>query len=945
MDNELFHVGVGHEDDPPGRGSGRYGWGSGDNPYQHQFDFLSEVKKLRERGLTNKEIAKSLLGDSATTTELRAEIAIATKSQRQANRARALKLYDECHGNVSEVARRMSDENKTWNESSVRSLLNDAIAERTNKYENTANFLKQKVDENGIIDVSTGTELYMGVTKNTKNVAISMLEKEGYVKTYVQIQQMGTDHKTSIMVLAPPGSTYPEIYKERYNIQSIQEFTPDQGKNWFVPEYPASLDSSRVMIRYAEDGGKDKDGVIELRRGVDDISLGGSQYSQVRVMVDNDHYMKGMAIYGNDSDFPDGIDVIYNTNKHTGTPITKVLKECKTNSAGEIDKDNPFGALIAAGGQRYYIDADGKEQLSPINKLRDEGDWDNWSRNLASQFLSKQPLKLINQQLDLSVKSKQNELDEINNLTNSVIRKKLLNEFADNCDSNAADLSAKGFKNQAFQVLLPIPTLSDQEIYAPNYQDGDTVALVRYPHGGTFEIPILKVNNKSSDAKAVMQNAKDAVGINPSVAERLSGADFDGDTALVIPVASNKIAIKSTKPLSGLVGFDPKELYKLPDDAPQMKNSTKQNQMGQVTNLITDMTVGGASTAEIEKAVKHSMVVIDAEKHHLDYKQSAKDNDISSLKKTWQGRVNEETGRTSVGAATILSRAKSEVYVNKRKEVTDTSKMTESELADWNAGKKVYRDTGDTKKTLITDTSKMTPSELEAHSAGKKVYRETGALVQQKVHQMDTVDDATELVHDKTNQKEMAYANYANNLKSLAQEARKEARSIKREKVSTEAQKTYASEVQSLNAKLVNAQKNAPKERQAQIIANSIVEEKFASNPDMDYEHRQREKSRALTQARAQVGAGKELVDITDKEWEAIQANAISSTKLEQILNNTDQEKFKQRATPRKTNNDGLSDAQLSTIKSMVSSGLYTNADIASKFGISTSYVSQIANS
>ena len=943
---ELLHVGVGHEDDPPGRGSGRYGWGSGENPFQHQFDFLSEVKKLRGRGLKDADIAKMLLGERATTTNLRAEIAIQTKTQRQANRARVLELYDECHGNVSEVARRMSNENKTWNESTIRSLLNPVIAERTDRYENTANFLKDKISKKRIIDVSSGTELYMGITDSTKKVAIAMLEKEGYVKAWVQVPQLGTEHKTSIMVLAPPDTTYSEIYKNRFNIQSIQEFTPDKGKTWFVPEYPKSLDSKRVMIRYAEEGGKDKDGVIELRRGVEDISLGGSQYAQVRVMVDDTHYMKGMAMYAADSDFPKGIDVIYNTNKHIGTPMKDVMKPCKINQAtGKVDKDNPFGALIKAGGQRKYTDANGKEQLSPINKLSEEGDWDTWSRNLASQFLSKQPLKLINQQLELSVQSKRNELTEILNLTNPVIKKKLLEDFANQCDANAADLSAKGFRKQAFQVLLPIPSMKDTDIYAPNFQDGDMVALVRYPHGGTFEIPILKVNNKNAAAKAVMKNARDAVGINPAVAERLSGADFDGDTALVIPMTSNRIKITSTPKLKGLVDFDAKEIYKLPDDAPQMKNSTKQNQMGQVTNLITDMTVGGASLREIEKAVRHSMVVIDAEKHHLDYKQSAIDNDVRELKKKYQGRVDETTGKVKTGASTILSRASAEVYVDKRKEVTDTSKMTEKELADWNEGKKVYRPTGEKKKVQITDPSKMTKEELEAHKAGKKVYRESNTNIKQKVSQMETVDDARKLVHDPTNQKEMAYANYANDLKSMANEARREARSIKPIPVSQEAKNTYAKEVQSLNSKLINAQKNSPRERQAQIIANSIVEEKFASNPDMDYEHRQRERSRALTQARAQVGAKKDPVVITDREWEAIQANAISTNKLAQILNNTDQELFRQRATPRTSSSDGLSDAQLAMVKSMVKSGLYTNADIAAKFGISASYVSSLANS
>lgn len=953
---ELIHTGVGHDDDPPGRGSGRYGWGTGENPGQHQFNFLSEVKTLRKRGIKDAEIAKMLLGDRATTTNLRAEIAIQTKAERQANRARAIELYDK-YGNISEVGRQMGK-----NESSIRSLLDPVIAERTNKYENTAEMIKKRIEESlsGIVDVSKATEYSLGVTDSTKKVALAMLEKEGYVKAWVQIPQMGTDHKTSVMVIAKqePGETskdtFARIQKNKYNISSIQDYTPDEGKTWWVPEFPESLDSKRVMIRYAEEGGKEKDGVIEINPKAIDLSLEGSRYAQVRIAVDGTHYLKGMAIYTNEK-LPKGIDVIYNTNKHVGTPKEKVFKELKKVTLPDgtevVDKDNPFGALIKSpkekdglimrGGQHYYTGEDGKQHLSPINKLQDEGDWDSWSRNLASQFLSKQPLKLINQQINLSVADKRAELDEIRNLTNPVIKKKLLEEFAAGCDSNAADLSVKGFKNQAFQVLLPIPSMKDNEIYAPNYKDGDTVALVRYPHGGTFEIPILKVNNKQEDAKKVMAGASDAVGISVKVAEQLSGADFDGDTALVIPMASNRISIKSKSYFDDLKTFDAKEIYKLPDDAPQMKNRTKQNEMGRVTNLITDMTVQGAKDREIVAAVKHSMVVIDAEKHHLDYKQSANDNNIKALKDKYQKRIDPETGRETTGASTIFSRAGAKVRIDQRNEVTDTSKMTPEELERWNKGQKVWRSTEKKIVEQVKDPKKMTPEELKQYRAGKKVYRTTDKNKQMEVYRMDTVDDARDLVRDKNNPKEMAYANYANSLKDMANQARKEARSIKSYPVSQEAKKTYSAEVESLNRKLRIAESNAPKERAAQAIANSIVSEKFASNPDMDYEHRKREQSRALTQARAQVGAKKESVVITDKEWDAIQAYAVPFTTLSKILNNTDQDAFKKRATPRQSSGT-LSSSQLALIKSMSNSGMYTQKEIADRLGISSSTVSSV---
>lgn len=948
----ISHVGVGHEDNPPGRGSGRYGWGTGENPGQHQHTFLSEVYRMRKDGMTNKQIAKVLIGPNATTTDLRAEISINTSEKRQIDRARAIKLLDECNGNKSEVARRMG-----VNESSVRSLLDPVKAERADRYRSTADELKKIIEKQGIVDIGKDTELYLGCPDTTKKVAVKLLEKEGYVKSWVKIPQLGTKHETTMIVLAPPGTTHSEIQKGKFDIKPIVEFTPDKGKNWWTPEYPSSVDSKRIMIRYKEDGGADKDGVIELRRGVEELSLGPSQYSQVRIAVDDSHYMKGMAMYASDSDFPPGVDIIYNSNKKRGTPLksdddnaTQVLKPLKKDKNGNIDKENPFGALIKGpkdrdgvimpAGQRHYIDKDGKEKLSPINKLQDEGDWDSWSRNLASQFLSKQPQKLIDQQINLSILDKKEELDSIKNLTNPVIKKKLLDQYASGCDKKASELAVRGFKNQAFQVILPIPSLKDDEIYAPNYDNGDVVALIRYPHGGTFEIPVLKVNNKHQKAKEVMQNASDAVGINSKVAERLSGADFDGDTALVIPVKSNRLNITSTPSLLGLEGFDGKELYKLPDYAPRMKNQTKQNQMGQVTNLITDMSIQGAPERDICKAVRHSMVVIDAEKHHLDYKKSAVDHDIRRLKKEYQGSINPDTGKLNTGASTILSRASAEVYIDQRKEVTDRNKMTPEQIKRFDMGYKVYVPTGKTSRVQIKDPKKMTHAELLAYQSGKKVYRDSDKPAQEKVTRMELVDDARDLVRDRDNGKEMAYANYANELKELARDARRTSRAIKPTPINVSAKAVYKQEVEDLNTKLRVSKMNSPRERQAQTIANNIVRERRADNPDWDFEHLQRERARALNQARAMVGAKKDPVVITPKEFEAIQANAISSSKLAEILDNTDIDAFKKMATPRNTSSTSLSQAQINKAKAMAASGMYTQKEIAESLGVSTSTVS-----
>lgn len=788
------------------------------------------------------------------------------------------------------------------NDSSVRSLLNENSEARMNQAKTTADFLKKMIDEKGMIDVGTGVERELGISREKLNQALYILEMEGYPVYGGGVPQVTNPGKqTNIKVICPPGTEHREIY-DFDNVHSVKDYdqilSEDGQKIRPAFQYPESMDSSRLKINYAEDGGIQKDGVIEIRRGVDDLSLGDSHYAQVRIMVDGTHYLKGMAVYSDD--LPDGVDVLFNTNKKAGTPMNDVLKKIKD------DPDNPFGSLIKEhGGQSYYIDKDGNEKLSLINKRAEEGDWGEWSDHLPSQFLSKQSMTLIKKQLDLASADKVAEYDEICSLTNPTVKKTLLKSFADDCDSAAVHLQAAALPRQKYQVILPLTTIKDTEVYAPNYKNGEQVALIRYPHGGTFEIPVLTVNNKQPEGKKVLGNTpKDAIGINSKVAERLSGADFDGDTVMVIPTGG-KTKITSTHPLKGLEGFDPKEKYG-PDSTTQpykrMKNT--QTEMGKVSNLITDMTLKGATEDELARAVRHSMVVIDAEKHNLDYKRSEQDNGIASLKKKYQGRV--EDGKYKEGAATLISRAKSEVSVPKRK---GSPTIDED-------GSLSYKTADD-----LTYVDKKT---------GKTKTRTQASTQMAETKDARTLSSGTP--------QEEAYASYANKMKSLANQARKEMMSTGKIPYSASAKAAYQSEVDFLNAKLNVALKNAPRERQAQVIANATVTAKKQANPDMTNAEIKKANQQALTAARKQVGAERKPVVITDREWEAIQAGAISESKLTQILNNADIDSLRQRATPRATTT--LSTAKQNKIASMSASG-YSTSEIAEALGISTSTVSK----
>lgn len=857
------------------RHSGRYPWGSGDNPEQRNRSFLGYVDKLKKQGMSEVDIAK---GMGMTTSQLRAKKSLAKAEQRKADVAQALRLKDKGLSNVA-IGEKMG-----INESSVRALLNPSIQERSNMTNATANMLKDSVDKKDYIDIGSGVERYLGVSRTKLKTAIEQLKEEGYTVHYIPVEQLGTGKKTTIMTLAKPDATFSEVYKNKDKIRMVTDYSEDGGRSFLGLEPIRSVDSKRVHIRYHEDGGSDKDGVIELRRGVDDISLGNSKYAQVRVGVDGSHYLKGMAIYSDN--MPDGVDIIYNTNKAKGTPKEKVFKEMKD------DPDNPFGATVK---QRHYIDVNGKKQLSSLNIVNEEGDWGNWSKSISSQMLSKQSPSLAKKQLDMAFNIKKEEFDEITSLTNPAIKKKLLDSFADDCDSAAVHLKGAALPRQGTHVILPFTTMKETEIYAPNYRDGERVVLIRYPHGGIFEIPELTVNNKQKEANSIIGKARDAVGIHAKVAEKLSGADFDGDNVLVIP--NNDGKIKTSSSLKGLMNFDPKTAYPAYDGMPKMSSRTKQMKMGDVSNLITDMTIKGATHDELARAVRHSMVVIDAEKHNLNYKQSFIDNGISDLKKKYQGSEKS-------GASTLISKASSEKRVGDRKEKIDPA-----------TGKKIYEYTNET----YTDRK------------GKKQLRTISSTKMAEVEDANLLSSGTPM--------ETVYASHANKLKALANQSRKESINTRYLPYSPSAKKAYESEVASLNAKLNIALKNAPLERQAQLLANAVVSAKKGANPNMENADLKKIKGQALAEARSRTNAKKQRIDITDKEWEAIQAGAISTNTLTQILNNTDMDKVKQLATPRSSKT--LTTAKEAKAREMISKG-YTQSEIADALGVSASTISKL---
>ena len=886
--DELIHYGT-------PRHSGRYpwgthGWGAGDTGQDpRNMSFLDFIDHLARQGLSDVEIAK---GFALSTTELRSKRTRELASKRLADIGMAQRLRDKGNS-TSAIGRRMGIPEPT-----VRNLLKPGAADKAQQLKSISDMLKQEVDEKKYVDIGRGVEAGVtntGVSEERLRAAVADLKDQGYtVHTGIKTQQLGTGKDTNRKVLAGPGVTWGEVQKNKDSIQQIAAFSEDGGRSFLKPHDALPIDPKRVAIKYKEDGGDKADGMIYVRRGVPEVSLGGTPYAQVRIQVGDGHYIKGMAMYSDD--LPKGVDLQFNTPKSSTGNKFDAMKPLSD------DPDLPFGSIT-----RQILDDTGSHVTSVMNIVGgkegagEEGGWETWSKTLSSQFLSKQSPALIKTQLEKTVSQKQKDLDEINELTNPTIKKNLLMKFADSADSSAVHLeAAKLSRDQAWHVILPLSSIKPNEVYAPRYKPGTRVVLVRHPHGGTFELPELTVNNRNPEGQRLLGDARDAVGIHHTVAQRLSGADFDGDTVIVIP--NNSKRIKTSPALEGLKDFDPMS-YKLPDDSPipKISKARKELEMGKISNLITDMTIKAAPHSQIVRAIRHSMVVIDSEKHNLNFKQSELDNGIAQLKAEYQGGKNK-------GSSTLISRAGSEVRVPQRK----ARRAQEGGPIDRTTGRKVYKETG----------------ESYTNKKGQTIVRTEMST------KLAETDDAHELSSGTPT--ETLYANHANKLKAMANSARLTAVNTPRLQYSASAKKTYAKEVASLDSKLALAKSNAPLERHAQTVAGAIVKAKRQANPDLSGDALKKVQYAAQAEARLRFGASKKdrEISITDSEWEAIQAGAISNNKLEHILANTDTDALRKRATPRA--HVLMSPGNISRAQDFFDRG-YTRQEVASALGVSLS--------
>lgn len=909
QDDSILHYGV-------ARRSGRYPWGSGKDP-QRNVDLLTQVDYYKhEKGMNEKQIAAKL--GMKSTAELRSKITLANV-QRKVQISEQVKIGLDRGDSIKDIAKRVGQ-----SESSIRNYAKQdpTTVNKAKQIDNIKKTLAEAVDKNQYLDVGKGVELQIGITKEKMKAVVNDMVENGYTKHTIYLPQLTNPGKnTTLDVLTKDTVDKKEVFANLDKVRPVTFHTEDGGANMQQVKPFTALDWDRVHIRYNEEGGVDKDGVMELRPGVKDLDMGNAHYAQVRIAVGENggsHYLKGMAIYGDEKDFPKGADVIFNTNKSVGTPKEKVLKKMKD------DPDNPFGASITRQADLNTKEnmalPDYKRKKGAVNIVNEEGSWSDWSKTLPAQMLSKQPRPVVKERLEATLKKVDNDLDEIMKVTNPVVREKLLDSYKSDLESKQVHLKALAPAKTLGHVILPVPNMKETEIYAPRYKDGDNVILIRYPHGGTFEIPELRVNNKGPGKKVVGPDAPDAIGIHPKVAAKLSGADFDGDTVYVIP--NNHKKFVSRNALDGLKDFDPNIYQDKPGTFKPVTSVGKQKQMGIVSNLITDMTLHGATDSELARAVRHSMVVIDSEKHELNYRRSERENGIKALQKKYMdhiekvdykklGSISEhdlakqakaEKGLTSGGASTIISRHKQEVEY-----ATPKTKVEEYN---------VYNSKGE-----------VTGTKTRLKNTGKKYL-------------LNAVDDASVLSSGTPIEKE--YVKYVNGLKSRAKTVDTLIAENKKNmpKKNPAATLAYKAEVQSLNEKLKKSLLNGPNERLAQVLATQNYRERLArATGEIDKDQKKKYKQQSLAQARLAAKAERNPVKITDSEWEAIQSNAISPTSLRELIKNMDDKQLKTLATPR--DNAVVSTATKSRIKAMRKNGL-TLAQIAEATGVSVSTIADV---
>lgn len=165
--------------------------------------------------------------------------------------------------------------------------------------------------------------------------------------------------------------------------------------------------------------------------------------------------------------------------------------------------------------------------------------------------------------------------------------------------------------------------------------------------------PIAPGYSRTSPATTEIEES--AVTQDPNEADAKAAVDLIKEGLSKLKVTITKPAEKQEEASEGqekasaidiidsLKDFNTK-IYQLPPDYPPVDiehGFDRKAEICRISNLIINMTKRNADKDELERAIIHSMVIIDAEKYHLDYRQSYIDNRIDQLIEKYQPEVND----------------------------------------------------------------------------------------------------------------------------------------------------------------------------------------------------------------------------------------------------------------------------------------------------------------
>ena len=243
------------------------------NHFQSQGFVLISIPDIREEGRTETQIANEL---GLTTTQLRNAITYARKEEREYNREQVAGMKEAGLSNV-EIGQRLG-----ISEGTVRNYISDnksSKATSEQQLDNIEKALSDSLKQTGHLDVGVGVERQLGVSRTKFNAVVNQMVENGDLYIHnIQIQRLNDPTKYTIVKVLSTEPDYLKVLKDSTNIGNLEYFSDDKALESAKRfETPQMVDLNRIKIRYQEDGGADLDGLIEIRKGTEDLDLGNSQ--------------------------------------------------------------------------------------------------------------------------------------------------------------------------------------------------------------------------------------------------------------------------------------------------------------------------------------------------------------------------------------------------------------------------------------------------------------------------------------------------------------------------------------------------------------------------------------------------------------------------------------------------------------------------------------------